>query len=248
MKIHTLIKILPIFILLLSSCKKLKEKKLATLKVNFQTELNQNNFDLTGRFADAQNRQIQLELVKFYLSDLIFVNDKGEEVPTDEIVLIELDMNGKASFETKIEAGTYTAFKFGVGVPKALNESDPSIFADADHPLNSTNNTYWGMNSMYRFVMIDGRFFDENDVFVGTFSYHTGRNESYRNVELVKTMTFDKKANHEETIFIDVAKILEGSGGNLDIEEHSNYHGNTEDFYLSEQLSDNFQQVFRFKN
>jgi len=246
MKANTFIKALPIVFLLLFSCKKLKEKRAATLTINFQTELNQNNFDLSGRFSDSQNRRILFESIKFYLSDIIFINDKGEEIPTEDIVLVELDANGKASFEIKIEAGSYTDLKFGLGVSKDLNETDPSLYTTANHPLGSLQNTYWGMNSMYRFVMIDGRYFDENDTYVGTFSYHSGRNESFRTVTLTHSMVFEKKASYAETIFIDVAKILEGTGGNLDIENHSNYHGSEEDFYLSEQLSDNFKNVFRF--
>ncbi len=231
--------------LILVSCKKFKERRLATVSFNIQTEINQSNFDLLNRFDDSKNRGISIELVKFYLADFSFINENGEELIVDDILLIELDKNGIATFDTKVEPGTYSAIKFGIGVPKELNESDPSSFNEEGHPLNTTNNTYWGMNGMYRFVMIDGRYF-ENNSFVKTFSYHSGHNESYRTIQLNKNMTFDKKGNHTETIYLDVSKILEGPGGNLDIENESNYHGKLEDFHLSKSISDNFSEAFRF--
>ena len=239
------ISLLILLTVILVSCKKFKERRLAVVSFNIQTEIGQTNFDLMNRFDDSQGRAISIELIKFYLSDLSFINEEGEEILTDDILLVELDKNGLATFDTKIEAGTYTAIKFGIGVPKAQNESDPSSFNEEGHPLNTTNNTYWGMNSMYRFVMIDGRYF-ENNTFVKTFSYHSGYNESFRTLQLNKQMTFEKKGNYSETIYIDVSKILEGPGGNLDIENKSNYHGSLDDFYLSEQISDNFLSAIRF--
>ncbi len=236
---------LVIALLVFSSCKKFAEKRAATVTINFQTEINQTPFKPIDKFTDSENREISLELIKFYLADLVFINEKGKEIEAEEIALIELDINGTASFETKVKAGDYTAIKFGIGVPKDLNESDPDSFSDNDHPLNVLNNTYWGMNSMYRFVMIDGRYF-EGGVYQNVFSYHSGHNDSYRTVQLDKAMSFDKKTTYNETIFIDISKILEGPGGNMDIVDHPNYHGNLNEFYLSEQLSDNFSKAFRF--
>lgn len=239
---HTLSFVLIVFVLF--GCKKFKEKRLATVTINFQTEIDKSNFNLSEKFEDSHSRNISIELIKFYLSDVSFTNKNNEDIITNEIELIELDNTGKAMFEVKIEAGIYSAIKLGIGVPKSLNEANPSDFKTIGHPLNITNNTYWGMNTMYRFVMVDGRYFD-NGEFKNTFSYHTGHNESYRTVELTKSFTFEKKESYEETIFLDISKILEGPDGNLDIENKNNYHGNSEDFYLSEQLSDNFSKVFR---
>ena len=229
----------------LTGCEKFRAKRMSTVEIKFQTEINQSDFDLLNQFDDSENRQISLELIKFYLADFSFIKLDGEVVPVKDIILIQLDMNGKASFTVKAEPGAYKGISFGIGVPKVLNETDPSSFAEDGHPLSTLNNTYWGMNGMYRFVMIDGRYF-ENGNYINTFSYHSGHNESYRTLELDKPMTFDKKGEHVHTIYLDVSKILEGSGGNLDIVNESNYHGNLDDFHLSEMLSDNFMNAFRF--
>jgi len=234
-----------LIILILTGCEKFKTRKLATVQFNFQTELNQSDFDLMNQFEDSENRSISLELIKFYLSDFSLITEDGETVITEEILLIELDNNGKASFSVKVDPGNYTGISFGIGVPQAMNEAGPDSFNESGHPLNALNNTYWGMNGMYRFVMIDGRYF-ENGNYVNTFSYHTGYDESFRNLQLDKSMTFKKKENYEETLYIDVSKILEGPGGNLDIVNEPNFHGELDDIHLSKTLSDNFKSAFRF--
>ena len=234
--------------IILIGCAKFREKRKATVTINFQTELNQAAYNMLDPFTDAAGRGIRIELIKFYLSNVVFVAASGEEIEVEDIALVELNSNGQGTFETKISADDYTSIKFGIGVPKTLNESDPSSFTEENHPLSTLQNTYWGMNGMYRFVMVDGRYDDNNDaIFDGTFSYHSGHDGSYRTVSFEKSMRFDKKESYTETIFIDISKILEGSGGNLDIIATPYYHGSLDDFYLSTQLSDNFSQAFRLK-
>jgi hypothetical protein len=65
-------------------------------------------------------------------------------------------------------------------------------------------------------------------------------------VELVKDFKFKKNETYELTIFIDIAKILEGTGGNLDLINRPSYHGNSEDIDLANTLSDNISEVFYF--
>ena len=216
----------------LSGCEKFREKRKASVTIHFQTRVGESDFDMMQQFEDSENRNISLELIKFYLSDVSFVNYKDEAVMAEDIVLVELDANGTGSFTAKIKADDYKAISFGIGVSQDLNEADPASFAENGHPLSTLNNTYWGMNGMYRFVMIDGRYFENGD-FKGTFSYHSGHNESYRNIQLDKLVTFEKKGEHDLTLYIDIDKILEGPGGNFDIENEANYHGNLDDFHLS---------------
>lgn len=227
------------------SCKK---NKRATLEFTFQTELNGAAFDMSNTFSDSQNRAIRLELLKFYISNLSFTDEKGELQEIEEIALLDLGSSGSFNLSTAIPTGKYTGLSFNIGVPKELNEQDPSNFSEEDHPLNTTQATFWGMNSMYRFVMIDGRYDIEPDqTFDGTFSYHTGHDESFRSVSFVQNFEFEKDETYEITIGIDISTILEGNSGNLDIINENNYHGNTDDQHIANMISDNFKASISLK-
>jgi hypothetical protein len=237
--------VLSLIVLVLVSCN--KEKKYPSVNLSFQTQLNGSNCSLSQVFPDSQNKSIRLELVKFYLSKISFVNHKDEVVELKDIALIDLNSSGTAMMSFALPNDSYKSLKFGVGVHKEFNSQTPADFTEENHPLNSVQNTYWGMNGMYRFVMIDGRYDIENDnIFDGTFSYHSGFESSYREVELIKDFKFKKNETYDLTIFIDIAKILEGTGGNLDLINRPNYHGNSEDMDLATTLSDNVSQVFSF--
>jgi hypothetical protein len=190
---------------------------------------------------------VQIELAKFYLSKISFIDSKGEIVEVEDIALVDLNTTGLGMVNLTVPMDSYKSIKFGVGVQPDLNVMTPSDFTEEDHPLSSTQNTYWGMNGMYRFAMIDGRYDLENDnIFDGTFSYHTGFDESYREVELVQDFKFKKKKIYDITIYIELSKILEGSAGNLDLVNRPSFHGNPNDMDLATSLSDNFAEAFSF--
>jgi hypothetical protein len=228
-----------------SSCN--KEKSNARLFIAFEAVANGNTFDLNNTFTDSQGRSIKAELVKFYISNIVLVSDKDEEVFLKDITLFDLN-NDRTIIELSVPKGKYSKIKFGIGVPDSLNEADPANYSEADHPLSITQNTYWGMNSMYRFFMIDGRYDLEPDgTFDGIFSYHTGFSFSYRNMEFNTDLELKRKDEQVLTFTIDVTKILEGPGGNLDIINEANYHGDPADNDLADMISNNVIEAITLK-
>ena len=238
----TLFQLLLFISFLLTSCKK---NKISTIHLNFETEVSGAPVQVFDAFTDNQGRSIRFELMKFYLSNLSFIDKNGEVFQANEIALMDLSMENSSSLNFSIPSAKYTAIQFGVGVPKELNEMDPSSFSEDNHPLSTTQGTYWGMNSLYRFAMFDGRYDLEADgIFDGTFSYHTGHNEAYRLVTLNKNYNFKNKETYNITIGINISKIIDGVGGNIDIVNESNYHGDTDDQHLATMISDNFVSAF----
>ena len=78
----------------------------------------------------------------------------------------------------------------------------------------------------------------------GTFSYHTGYNESYREVELVHDFSFDRKDVYSQIISIDVNKLFYVTGNIVDVVNEPNYHGSLTEIELSIRVSDNFAAAF----
>jgi hypothetical protein len=228
-----------------SSCKK-NEAQYASLTLNFQTEVAGTDYSFANDFTNGDGTKIRLELLRFYLSDIRFVTKrKGEEVFVSDIALVDFNLDGSGKTSLKLPAGNYTAIRFGLGVSQDLNESDPSLFSAADHPLNVTQNTYWGMNGMYRFVMIEGRSDADGDgTFEGMFSYHTGYNDCYREVEIAHDFSFDRKGEHEQRIGIDVSKLFYVNGSQIDVTTEPYFHGDLADIDLAKRLSANFASAF----
>ena len=229
-----------LMLVIITGCKKSEGQK-ATLSLQFQTVIGEANYSFLDSYLNQGTQAIRLEVFQFYISDITLVNKKGKETIVSDIELVKLDLSGFGLAEVKIPAGDYASLKFGIGVSPELNATSPSDHKDADHPLSSTQNTYWGMNSMYRFLMIDGRYDHENDgTMDGIFSYHTGYDDCYRIVEFSKDLSFDRKENYTEKITIDVTKLFNVSGSLVDVVNESNFHGEYSEIAVALRLSTNF--------
>jgi hypothetical protein len=226
--------------LLFLACKK-SEKQKAVVNMEFQTIAGQTAYTFSEYFTNGDGVKLRIEVLQFYISNIRFASKKGEETVAADIALITCGVDGKGSVSVKIPAGDYTALRFGIGVPEAMNEKGPGAFTEPDHPLSATQNTYWGMNSMYRFVMIDGKYDVNGDgADEGGFSYHTGFKDCYRTFELIQEFSFDRKENYTIPFTIDITKLFYVPGSMIDVTTESNFHGDYANIGLAERLSDNF--------
>jgi hypothetical protein len=231
--------IFSLVVLLFVSCKKSENQK-AAVDVSFQTQVGSADYLFTEYFTNGDGIKIRIEVLQFYVADIRFVNKKGKETEVADIALVKC-VNGKGLMSLKVPAGDYSSIKFGIGVPDEMNEAGPAEYTEADHPLNSTQNTYWGMNSMYRFVMVDGKYDVTGDgIDEGGFSYHTGFSDCYREVELIHDFSFEKKGTHAEHISIDLSKLFYVSGSTVDVTTESNFHGDYSQIGLALKISNNF--------
>ncbi len=229
-----------------TSCKK-KSNKTGEYTISFQTQFQGADFNLGDVFSSSAAYDLKIETMQFYLADITFVDKNNEDCIAKDIVLLKIDDSGFASITVDVPVGKYNKLKFSVGVPKALNESDPADFS-ADHPLSVTQNTYWGWAQMYRFISVEGRFDIEPDaVFDGTFSYHTGYEESYFKSEFDIDLNMEKNGSGSGVFCIDLAKLFDNGTSSIDVTTESSYHGNYTDVELSVRLSSNFKSSIQMK-
>lgn len=223
------------------SCKKNGTIKDSDLTISFQTEMNGNNHALKTSFRNSTDAyDLQYELFQFYLSDITLINSDGDSRLVSEIELFRFDDNGYSSLDFEVPKGKYTSIQFGLGVKKELNEADPSEYSETGHPLNITENTYWGWASMYRFVSAEGRYDADGDGdFEGLFVYHTGHEDAYQNVSISHTFEISKKEANTLSFAIDIFKILDASGTNVLVPDESSYHGGLDNFDLADRISKN---------
>lgn len=235
--------LIAVFVVLLSTvtgCNKNGENFDSDLTISFQTKLNGANYALNNIYRNGSDVDVKFEKFQFYLSDITFVNSDGDERLVSEIELFKFNENGLAAVDVKIPKGKYETIKFGIGVKKEFNEADPANYSEEGHPLNTTENTYWGWATMYRFITAEGRYdADLNGEFEGTFAYHTGHEESYRTASYTHEIEISKKEINFLNFNIEMDDLLDYSGNEVDMVSEPYYHGGMENFHLSEKISDN---------
>jgi hypothetical protein len=179
-----------IVIIALSACEKDQpipeptEPYKGTVELRFVPTMNGEAFQQNVNFVGPNNFRMNIETLKFYLSDIQLINSSYTTM-LSEIELVDLVQNDKTiSFET--DPGTYQQLKFFLGVKKALNGTDNPDFDEAQfpisHPLSIYNGMYWSWASGYIFSKIDGKIDTsqaQNQTPTFTWFYHSGLDTCY---------------------------------------------------------------------
>lgn len=159
------------------------------------------------------NDTVQLNLadLKFYLSDIRFINEKNQEEKADfkaydeNVFLYQLGDSGK--FSLVVPAGKYKSARFNVGLAPAINDLNPNQFT-ADHPLSRDHDMYWDMMK-YRFFVLDGKSdYPVAGNFTHVMSYHLGGDEYLRTVELPFEVTLTDNEVSTFNIYFDLEKVF----------------------------------------
>ena len=103
-------------------------------------------------------QKLNVNEVKFYISNVALVKADGTEVPVPGLTLNKLKMGTSPQnieiFRGDAPAGEYRGVRFNVGVPRDLNHQDATT---ARAPLSVEDGMYWAWNSGYIFLSIHGK-------------------------------------------------------------------------------------------
>lgn len=171
--------------------------------------------------------RFQVEMLKFYLSDLRLVGDDGEHA-VSTVQLIDLD-HGPYTFDLKPPAGRWYGLRAGLGLPHDLNYTDPVLYGN-DHPMSVNTGMYWTWATGYKFVLFDGRFNPDpasTGALVNPFSVHTGMDTCYTPVELFPALPFRTRADSiaRLTLRIDVDGFLQSGSDTIHVVTENQSHG-----------------------
>ncbi len=134
----------------------------------------------------------KLNLVQFYISNIILVDANGNETPAEGVYLLMKPEEEEYAIGN-FPAGDYTKIMFDVGIDSATNHADPSLYEIGD-PLGAQfPNMHWGWSFGYIFVRIDG----EADVTGdgapdnpdGLFELHLGSDHYVATIEIDLPLT-----------------------------------------------------------
>ena len=180
--------------------------------IRFKGKVDNRNFLLNESYKHVKGWDYRLESVKFYISSIIFTDDKGIGHPLDTVAYIDfyenhLDSNTTgALLSLDLPEGSYTGLRFLIGIDSANNHSDPSTYS-TDHPLSNYKGTHWDWNSGYRFVVIEGKM-DTTTNSSGTlshgFSYHIGFDTLARQKNFNCCFSLNPSSSYDLNIIVDL--------------------------------------------
>ncbi len=198
-----------------------------TLRIHVVPEWQGEAFQLFTEYRAPFNYRFQAEMVRFYLSDISVVNGTDSAM-VKSVALLDMG-DGPYDLDLTVPAGSWYGLRSGLGLPDALNHSDPALYANG-HPLSVNTGMSWNWNDGYKFVLFDGRF-DPDPAGTGSllspFSVHTGMDTCYTVVELFPAVPFTITAGGttELTLRVDVNGFLQSATDTIDVSTENQAHG-----------------------
>lgn len=199
------------------------------------------NLDVGEPFAFEAGRDMQVEMLRFYISRLELVQSSGS-TEVQDLALMDLADPDKSILKLDVPAGTYEGIRFGVGPDSVQNATDPTTVAP-EHPLSAAQDMFWTWASQYRFIRFEGRtnttgnLGSSNDVLL---SYHPGTNPLRRTVNLDEALTVSDNARTTVTLYIEVQGLFNGPGGVIDPVTENQSHTTPSDYAIADKLITNF--------
>lgn len=215
--------------------------------LHFSVVNNGEVIEIGDNFTDADNWNLTLKTLKFYLADIALVSG-SEETALSEVELVDLSGSEATSFNRSytyiIPKGEYNQLKMSIGLPGDLNATDPTTMP-ADDPLSLQGGMYWDWATMFVFVMMEAGIDTNFDATLdANIAFHTGLDTLFR-PEQSYPMTFDIPANAKDTLFVDVDwnmiyHPMEGTP--IDLSTTPFFHANVDEEALaaSRVFTDNF--------
>lgn len=146
----------------------------------------------------------------------------------------------------KVPAGEWTALRFSVGLPPALNDGDPAQWGPS-HPLNpNLNGLHWSWQGGYIFLALEGRFWKDggDPATAPGFAYHLAREAFRTTVTVPLRFRTDEVEATGLSLAFDLALIINGATPVSFIRDGSSTHSKEGD-PLAAALQGNLQGAFR---
>ncbi len=140
-----------------------------------------------GLNTNPAGNQYQVDLLRFYISQVALVKSDGTEVAVPGLNLAEYKRGAPSQdlliFKGDAPAGDYAGIRFVVGVPREQNHLDA---AKQQAPLGVGGGMYWSWNAGYMFYRLEGKFINQGKP--TPFLMHLGTDAFAQHVDLSDLM------------------------------------------------------------
>lgn len=215
-----------------------------TLRLTMIPEWNGEPLQFFHEYRNVSDYRTTVEFLKLYWSGVQLTNGQTGITLTD-VELFDLQ-HGPVTMEWKVKPGEWTGLRAGLGLPSALNHTDPALYAST-HPMSVNSGMYWTWASGYKFVLFEGRYDLDpasNAPFVNAYSIHTGLDTCYTMVQLypVDPIVVDTGAVTQVTVRVAVDRFFHGNAGIVDLSTEYASHGTN--IPLALKFTHNVEQSF----
>lgn len=219
----------------------------ATLRINVVSEWDGQPYQNHVEYRAPGNYRFAGEMVRLYLGDIRLVSSAGEQA-IDPVRLLDLG-NGDMHMDFSVPDGEWLGLRSGIGLPDALNHSDPADYP-GNHPLSENTGMYWTWASGYKFVLFDGRYDPDTGStgpLIPGFSVHTGKDTCYTEVDLFPTVPFTtvKGSVTALTLKVDVHGFLQSGPDTIHVTTENSAHG--DNYPLALKLTRNVKRSMRIE-
>ncbi len=191
-----------------------------TARIDLELTWGEEAYVLEQVATDHNGYPVRLDNLQLYLAPVAF-RSNGEWVEGADVSLIDFSVHAQ-HIESTLEAGTYDAVRFGMGLPPEINtDIDPASYPNS-HPLSVIGSAgmFWTWSSGYIFVKYEGKFALETGTqLLEPVSYHCGTDASYRRVtlELSEPLVVAAEETANLMLTLDAAKALNGTNDAIDL-------------------------------
>ncbi len=227
----------------------------STVTLHFNNVLGGNNLVLdSGKYTNAAGEQFSVSLLQYFISNIQFTTADGKQytVVQDSCYFFIQQSDSASQYCTVyLPAGNYTAVNFIVGVDSVRCTSNISKRRGVLDP--SATDMYWGWNSGYIFLKMEGfsSSAPQDAAGLNKFRYHIGGFGGFKSptINNIKTIQLAFPQNeilnttntHHSTIEInaDIMKLFNGSTS-LSIAAHPSVMFDP----YSKTIADNYANMF----
>jgi len=209
-------------VIFLSSCKPTDEPTITDLSINFYPKVGNDALVYNQEYT-VNGRKLKFTKAQFYVSAVRLSKAGSSSTPPEMPYALVQSLETNYDFGT-VDAGTYSALEFEIGVDSLANHGDPTQWG-ATHPLyvNSLYASYWDWSQGYVFMKLEG-YVDTSAATNGTasagFAYHIGNDEMLRAVTISLNKTIEG-SNAAIELNVDYAKLLEDVDLQTELQTHS---------------------------
>ncbi|MEP7278040.1 MAG: MbnP family protein [Bacteroidota bacterium] len=196
------------------------------LSIEFDNVAGSSDLQLnTATYTNGAGESLKISMVKYYVSNFVLTGTDGAvyKVPQDSCYFL-IDESDVTTHEPvlKVPEGEYKTVSFMVGIDSLRNTMDISKRTGVLDPTGVASDMYWGWNSGYIFLKIEGTS-PAITASGNVFQYHIGGFGGYNSPtpNNLKTITLDltargvpKVKKGKDTnihLFVDVLKAFSGA-------------------------------------
>jgi hypothetical protein len=177
------------------------------------------DLELGKVYSTESGDSISISSLRYWVSNIILFNGSDTAYQdVDGYYLIEntADNTREMIVLDEVPAGTYTKMEFAIGVDAANNDT----LGSGKGELSLSNGMFWSWNTGYRFIRLDGLYYEADSSNYQPLRVHSGLNAYYlkKEIPLSAGLTITDGGDHMAHFMVSVRNIF-GQPNSIDISE-----------------------------